>query len=176
MLLIKFWVFFPKDVVFGKPGEVLVLDASPGMLYDIAGSTNYPEFRLESDHSICSATDRLFKVGDIYVLSQLKKLVVLFGLISNFVVSRSDASLKYNRIIRSSFSARKPVLTVSSSIVCGCDWCIRFNWDVPGKRQGGDKVKITYICGLHTNTYDPSNVDYLVLARTRASSYKKCTD
>ena len=33
-----------------------------------------------------------------------------------------------------------------------------------------------YFGGPHTNTYDPSNVDQLVLVRTRASSYKKCTD
>ena len=62
------------------------------------------------------------------------------------------------------------------SIACSCDLCIRFNWVVPGKRQCDDKVKITYTCESHTNTCDPYNVDPLVLARTRASSYKKCTD
>ena len=33
-----------------------------------------------------------------------------------------------------------------------------------------------YFFGLHTITCDPSNVDQLVLVRTRASFYKKCTD
>ena len=37
-------------------------------------------------------------------------------------------------------------------------------------------MKITYICGSHTNTCDPSNVDQLVLARTRVRSYKKYTN
>ena len=62
------------------------------------------------------------------------------------------------------------------SIASSCDLCIRFNWVVPGKRQCVDKVKITYICESHTNARDPYNVDPLVLARTRASSCKKCTD
>ena len=119
---------------------------------------------------------RLFKISDIYVLNHLKKLVVHFELMWNFVVSRSGASLRCNRSTRPGSSARKVLLRTSSSIVGGCGQCIRFNWVVPGKRQGIDKVKITYICGSHTNTCDPSNVDQLVLTRTRASYYKKCTD
>ena len=78
---------FPKDVAFGKPGD----NASPGVYGDIEGSTDFPEFRLESDHSVCSATTRLFKVCDIYVLLHLKKLVVHFRLMWIFVVSRSGA-------------------------------------------------------------------------------------
>ena len=105
----------------------------------------------------------------------MKKLVVHLWLIWNFVVSRNDASLRCDRVTSPGSSARKLILRASSSIVCGCDWYIRFNWVVPGKRQDGDKVKITYICGSHTNTCDPSNVDQLVFVRTRASSYKKCT-
>ena len=59
--------FFSKDVVFGKPGELLAVGASPDVLCDIVESTDFPEFRdpefrLESDHCVCSATDRLFKV------------------------------------------------------------------------------------------------------------------
>ena len=92
--------FFPKDVVFGNPWGLLSIDASPDVLSGIAGSTDFPEFRdpefrLGSDHSVCSATDPLFKVGDIYVLLQLKKLVVHFRLIWNFVVSRSGAILRW---------------------------------------------------------------------------------
>ena len=64
----------------------------------------------------------------------------------------------------------------SSSIAYGCGWYIRFNWVVPGKRQDIDKVKIIYVCGSQTNTCDPSNVDQLVLARTRARSYRKFTE
>ena len=128
------------------------------------------------DHSVCNATGRLLKGGDIYVLLHLKKLDVQFGLMWNFVVSRSGASLRCNRHSRPRSSARKPILRASSSIACGCDWCIRFNRGVPSKRQGDDNVKITYICGSHTNTCDPSNVNQLVMARTRASSYKKFTD
>ena len=47
---------------------------------------------------------------------------------------------------------------------------------VASKRKSIDYVKITYISGSHTNTCDPSDVDQLVLTRTRASSYSKCTN
>ena len=68
--------YFPKDVVVGKPGD----NASYDVVGDIEGYTDYPDFRLESDQSICSATNRLFKVVDNYILEHLKKLVVYFGL------------------------------------------------------------------------------------------------
>ena len=47
---------------------------------------------------------------------------------------------------------------------------------VASKRKSIDYVKITYISGSHTNTCDPSDVDQVVLTRTRASSYSKCTN
>ena len=94
----------------------------------------------------------------------------------NFVVSRSSASLRCNRSIRPGSSARKAVLRTIWSIACGCGWCVCFNWVVPSKHHGVDNVKITYICGSHTNTCDPSNVDRLVFDRTRARFYKICTD
>ena len=164
--------YFPKYVVVGKPGD----NASPDIFGDIEGSTDYPDFRLESGQSVCSATNRLFKIGDIYVLDHLKKWVVHFGLMWNFVVSRSGASLRYNRFTCPGISARKVILRTTSSIPCGCGWYIRFKWVVPSKGHGVDSVKITYICGSHTNICDPSNVDQLVLARIRSRSYKKCTD
>ena len=37
-------------------------------------------------------------------------------------------------------------------------------------------MKITLISESHTNTCDPSDVDQLMLSRTRARSYSKCTN
>ena len=37
-------------------------------------------------------------------------------------------------------------------------------------------MKITFISGSHTNTCDPSDADQLLLSRTRARSYSKCTN
>ena len=108
--------YFPKDVAVGKPGD----NASPVVFGDVEGSTDNPSCRLESDQSVCSATNQLFKVGDIYVLDHLKKLVVHFGLMWNFVVSRNSASLRHNRSIRPGSSARKAVLRTILSIACGC--------------------------------------------------------
>ena len=152
--------YFSKDVAFGKPGD----NAAPDVHGDVKISTDFPEFQLGSDHSVCSATNRLFKVGDIYVLVHLKKLAIHCGLMWTFVVNRSGTSLRYNRSTSHGSNNKKVILRTSSSIACGCGWCIRFNWVVPGKRKGIDKVKIIYVCGSQTNTCDPSNVDQLVLA------------
>ena len=81
-------VFFSKYVVLRKSRD----DASPDVLCGIAGYIDFPQFRMETDDYVRNATDRLFKVGDIYVLFHLKRLDVQFGLMWNFVVSRSDTS------------------------------------------------------------------------------------
>ena len=94
----------------------------------------------------------------------------------NFVASRSGSSFRCNRCTRPGSSSRKVILRKTSPIVCGCDWCIRFNWGIAGRRNGIDCVKVTYILGSHTNTCDTSNIDQLVLVITRARSYKKYTD
>ena len=155
--------YFPRDIVIRKPGY----NTSPSAFEHIQG---------ESDQFVCRATNQLFKVADVYILDHLKKLVVLLGLIWDFVVSRRGASLRYTRFTRSRLNARKSILRIISNILCGCGWHVCFNKVVPGKRHGVDIIKITYICGSHTNTCDPSNTDQLVLARTRARSYKKCRD
>ena len=118
---------------------------------------------------MCCATFRLFKVGDDYNLSDLKKLVVHFGLVWNFVASRTGSTCRCNRYTRLGSSVRKVILRRTSHIVCGCEWCIRFSWVVAGKCTGIDYVKITYMSGSHTNTCDLSGADQFVLTRTRAS-------
>ena len=152
--------------------------SSPDVLGDIDGHpTSFSQCKLDSDEqSLCCAIFRLFRIGDIYILESLKRLVVHFGLIWNFVAPRSGSSFRYNRYTRPGVRSRKVILRKTTPIACGCGWCIRFNWIVASRRNGIDCVKITYIYGPHTNTCDPSNVDQLVLVRTRASSYKKCTD
>ena len=131
---------------------------------------------MDSDQSVCCTTFQLFKVGDVYNLSDLKKLVVHFGLLWNFVASRASSSFRCNRYTYPGSSVRKVILRGTSPIACGCEWCILFHWVVAGKRTGIDCVKITYISGSHMNTCDPSDVDQLILTRTRASSYSKYTN
>ena len=148
---------------------------SPDLLEDI-DPANFSQCKLNFDQSVCFATFRLFKVGDVYILNELKKLVLHFWLMCNFVASRNGSSLRCNRYTRPGSSSKKVILRKTSSITYGCDWYIHFNWIIAGKRNGIDCLKITYIFGSHTNTCDSSNADLLVLVRTRASSYKKCTD
>ena len=74
-----------------------------------------------ADESVEKATNRIFKVGDISVISDSKELVRRFGLEWNFVSTRSGKTITCNRASRiSSFVASG--LRKSSSIVCGCGW------------------------------------------------------
>ena len=70
-------------------------------------SANLYKCRLDSDQSVCCATFRLFKVGDVYNLSDLKKLVVHFRLVWSFVASRASSSFRYNRYTRPGSNVRK---------------------------------------------------------------------
>ena len=92
----------------------------------VLGSVNsvyLSQCRLDSDQSEYCATFRLFKVGDVYNLSDLKKLVVHFGLVWNVVASRAGSSFRCNRYTRPGSSVRKVILRRTSPIVCGCE-CI----------------------------------------------------
>ena len=50
-------------------------------------------FKLESDCSIEKATERIFRVGNIHVLSELKKMAHLFGMKWNFITVRSGRKI-----------------------------------------------------------------------------------
>ena len=160
--------------------------SSVGVLGDADGNpATFYQCKLDSDEqSKRCATFRLFKIGDIYIyiyiyiyiLDELKRLVVHFGLIWNFVASRSGSSFRCNRYTRPGACSSKVKMRRTSPIVCGCEWCIRFYWVVDDKCDGVDSVKIACISGSHTNTCDPSDADQLVLTTTRASSYSNCTN
>ena len=75
-------------------------------------------FRI-ADESVEEATYRVFKVGDISVLDDLKDLCRRFGLGWNFVSRRSGKTIIFNRANSiSSFVASG--IRKTSSIVCGC--------------------------------------------------------
>ena len=56
--------------------------SSPDVLGDVdVDPASFSQCKLYSDEQhVCCATFRLFKVGDIYMLDELKRLVVHFGL------------------------------------------------------------------------------------------------
>ena len=76
-------------------------------------------FRI-ADESIEEATYRVFTIGDISVLINLKDLVRRFGLQWNFVSRRSGKTRTCNRANRTSYFVNSRIRR-SSSIVCGCD-------------------------------------------------------
>ena len=87
MLYLQFWVI--DDVNNLSLGYY---PASSPDAPDVLGSVNFAYLshcRLDSDQSVCCATFRLFKVGDVYNLSDLKKLVAQFSLVWNCVASRA---------------------------------------------------------------------------------------
>ena len=78
-----------------------------------------------ADESVEEASCRVFKVGDISSLVDLKDLCCRFGLEWCFVTRRSGVYISSNRASRSS-SYVKSGVRKSTSITCGCDWSIRF--------------------------------------------------
>ena len=64
----------------------------------------------------------------------------------------------------------------TSSITCGCLWCVRFRGMERNSHSNTDLVVVTAVCGDYFNTYDLSYVDQFVLTRTCSGNYKKCAD
>ena len=52
---------------------------------------------LESNYSVAEATNRVFRLGYVHVLSHLKKMVQLFGMTWNFVTIRCGRRIFCNR-------------------------------------------------------------------------------
>ena len=75
-------------------------------------------FRI-TDESVEEATYRVFKIGDVSILVDLKDLCRRFGIEWSFVISRSGNTIACNRTSRTSsfinYGIRK-----SPYIVCGC--------------------------------------------------------
>ena len=131
-------------------------------------------FRI-ADESVEEASCRVFKVGDISLLVDLKDLCRRFGLEWCFVTTRSGKSITCNRASRTSSFVHSGIRK-SSSIMCGCDWMVRFRAVDYKKYSSTDPVVITEVRGAHSNTCNPAVLDQFVLSRTRAGIYKKCND
>ena len=122
---------------------------------DLFDQVNVSCFRIEGD-SVENDTDRFFKVGDISVLSDLKELCRRFGLEWNFVSTRSGKTIACNRANRRTSSVllsenRHILYAVVVGLFVRCE-----EWK---KCTNSDPVDITAICGVHSNTCDPSYVD-----------------
>ena len=81
-------------------------------------------FRI-ADESDEETAYRVFKIGDISVLVDLKDLCRRFGLEWNFVFRRSGKTIACNRASRTSSFINSGVRK-SLSILCGCGWLVRF--------------------------------------------------
>ena len=81
--------------------------------------------RIDSDTSVEVATKRVFGVGHIYILDDLRQLAKSFGLAWQFCTARSGKAINCNRDNRKSNYSKMGVRR-STSINCGCKWSIRF--------------------------------------------------
>jgi len=131
-------------------------------------------FRI-ADESVEEATCRVFKVGDISILVDLKDLCRRFGLEWSFVTRRSGKTIACNRSSRTCSFVNSGKRNYTS-ITYGCDWLVRFRGVDCKKCTSSDPVVITKVCGSHSNTCNPAVLDQFVLSRTRAGIYKKCND
>ena len=75
--------------------------------------------RIDSDTSIEVATNRVFVVGNNYIVYALKKLTHSLGLKWYFCTSRSGKAIKYNGITRPVSRVNQGLMNVTS-ITCGC--------------------------------------------------------
>ena len=80
-------------------------------------------FRI-ADESVEEATCRVFKIGDISILVDLKDLCRRFGLEWSFVTRRSGKTIACNRASRSSSFVNSGIRKCTS-ISRGCDWLVR---------------------------------------------------
>ena len=120
-------------------------------------------------------TNRIFKVGDTFIIFDLKELCRRFGLEWNFASSRNGKQTSCNRASRK-ISFVGASIRKLSSITCERSWCIRFEDIERNTCSNTDSVVITVICGVHSNPCDPSYVDQFVLTRTCSSNYKNNSD
>ena len=83
-----------KNDVFAGDMEGLLLESS------IMGESSpilEDNLCLDSDQSVSEATTRLFRVGDVYVLSELRELTRSFGVKWYFITTHMGAIFVYNR-------------------------------------------------------------------------------
>ena len=131
-------------------------------------------FRVKGE-LIGEATNRILKVGDKFIPSDLKEMCPRFGIEWNFVSSRNGKKISCNHASRK-ISFVGASIRNTSSIACGRSWRVCFKDVERNKYSNIDSVVITTAYGEHSNNCDPSYVDQFVLARTRSRNYKKCAD
>ena len=121
------------------------------------------------------ASNRIFEVGDKFILSDLKEMCRRFGLEWYFVSFRNGITISCNRACRK-ISFVGDSMRKTSYITCKCSWCVRFKDVERNTCSNNDSVVITAVCVVHSNTCHPSYVYQFVLARTCSSNYNKCAD
>ena len=103
-------------------GDDTVLCYGDNDVFSIVGSSD--SFKVVSDYSVEMFTKRIFRIGDVHVLFDLKSMAHQFGMKWNFITTRNGRRISCNRAIRHC-NRKCQGLRKGSSINCGCDWVIR---------------------------------------------------
>ena len=136
-------------------------------------SSNDICLRVDSDIPVKVATVRVFAVGHVYILDDMRQLAKSFTLAWQFCTTRPGRSITCNRANRKS-SHSSLGISRSTSISCSCKWSIRFLGVVKCNNKSSDPVVINRVTPSHSDTCDPLIVDQLVLCRSRSGAYARC--
>ena len=98
-----------------------------------------------------------------------------FDLAWQFCTARSGRAINCNCANRRS-SYTNLGIRRSTSINCGCKWSSRFLSVVKCNHTTSDPVVIIRIIPNHSDSCDPTNVDQLVLCRSRSGAYARFGD
>ena len=134
----------------------------PPKVYCVDSGNQFPFhvscFRI-ADELVEEATYRVFKIGDISILVDLKDLCRRIGLEWNFVSRRSGNTIACNRASRSSSFVNSGIRK-SSSILCGCGWLCSARIKLEGVRLPAESY-LNHGCRgsicVHNNTDSHTN-------------------
>ena len=115
------------------------------------------KFRIKGE-LIEEATNRIFKLGDKFILYDLKETCRRFSLEWSFVSSRNSLKISCNRVSRK-LSFVGASIRKLSSITCERSWCIRFEDIERNTCSNTDSVVIMTVYGVRSNSCDPTYVD-----------------
>ena len=92
-----------------------------------------------------------------------------------FITVRSGGRILCNRVNRYG-NRQSQGVRKWSSIICGCDWVVKFKLLDHKKYTLSDSVEIVHASGIHSNASDPTFRDQYIVTRTKADECKQFTD
>jgi hypothetical protein len=111
------------------------------------------------------------RVGQVYVLKELKNILQQFALSNNFEIRRNGFNLHCWRgygntaaAVRDRCKEEERQRDRKSVMKCGCEWAVTFTPDKDDVNVGDDKVMmITNVKDVHTHGCNPTPIEQLAV-------------